>query len=60
MIVQILGWGTMAAIAVCAVLVTYVLIQTGRNPTAWANRVKVAPLPEEPFVVHGDDTVGLY
>lgn len=58
MIVQILGWGTEAAIAVMTVLLCYGLVITAKNPTAWANRVVAPALPADDFVVHGDDWIG--
>lgn len=60
MILAFLEWGTVALGVVMTILVSYALVQTARHPTAWANRMVVASLPDEPFIVHGDDTVGLF
>lgn len=54
------AYGSCVLGVLVTILVCYVLIVTGRNPTAWANRVVVAPLLEDPFIVSGDDTIGFY
>jgi hypothetical protein len=60
MIVQLLAWGTVALGAAAGAVVSYAVTVTWRHPTAWANRIVAPDVPEDEFIVHGDDLVGLY
>ena len=60
MILSLLEWGTVGLTAVMAVVVGYAVTVTALYPTAWCNRVVAPVIPDDEFIVHGDDIVGLY
>lgn len=60
MIVQLLAWGTVALGAVTGAVVSYAVTVTWRHPTAWCNRIVAPEIPDDEFIVYGNDIVGLY